>query len=99
MRNLLLFAMVLVVWVLLAFHFAANSDRTDRVLTVGVGVVIALLAYLISRRPPISRSRNSDLGGADGGNSGYDSDDSHHHGGDDGGGHGGSDGGDGGGGH
>jgi hypothetical protein len=87
---------VLLVWVLLAFRFAADSDRTDRVLTVGVGVVIAILAYLVSRRPPISRSRNSDLGGSDGGNNSYDSHGSHHHGGDDGGGHGGDGGGDGG---
>ena len=94
MRNFSLCALVLLVWVILGFHFATDLDGLDRVLVVGVGVVIAILAFLVSRRPSIPKSRGSDVGSADSDFSNYDSHDSHHHGGDDGGGHGGSDGGD-----
>ena len=97
MRNLALVAMVLLVWVMLGFHFAADADKGDRVLAAGVGVAIAILAFLVSRRPSPPKSRDPGLGGADGSFGGYDSHGSHHHGGDDGGGHGGSDGADGGG--
>jgi hypothetical protein len=97
MRNLALLALVLLVWVMLGFHFAASSDGGDRGLAFGVGVVITILAFLASRRPSPPTSRDSGFGGADSGFSDGDSHASHHHGGDDGGGHGGSDGGDGGG--
>src|SRR5580698_1208918 len=97
MRNFALSALVLLVWVMLGFHFVAASDSGDRALAVGVGVVVAILAFLASRRPSPPTTRASGFGGADSGFGDHDSHGSHHHGGDDGGGHGGADGGDGGG--
>lgn len=81
---------------MLGFHFAAASDSGDRALAVGVGVVIAVLAFLASRRPSPPKSRDAGLGGVDSNFGDYNSPGSHH-GGDGDGGHGGSDGGDGGG--
>jgi uncharacterized membrane protein YgcG len=94
MRYIATTALVMLVWFILALQFASDSDPVDRTMFVAVGIVIAGLAILASRRPPLTGSRN-DLGGGDGIPSDYESDSSSHHGGGDGGGHdgGGGDGG------
>ena len=97
MRNLALFVLVVLVWVMLGLHIAANANGGDRAWAVGGGLVIALLALSASRRPTIPRSRDLGVAGGADGSSGYESQGSQPHGGLDDGGHSGSDGGDGGG--
>ena len=99
MRYLFVAAGVLLVWGSLGFHFVADSDPMDRMVTIIVGIAVTVLAVLVCRGPLLGKSRGPDVGGADGDLNHYDSHDSHSHGGDNGDGHGGSDAGDGDGGH